>query len=500
MKNNKINTIVIVGGGTAGWIMASSLSRTLRQSDVNIVLVESPDIATIGVGEATIPSFVDFLNFLGVPEKDFLTATKATFKLGIKFTDWNYEGHEYWHQFGGVGMTIDAKPFYQHWLKHKFNGGTSHYTDFSPAIAMAKAGKFYIQPDSSKSILSNSEYAYHFDAGEVVNFLTEYSIERGVKHVRDKVVDVKKSDDGSIDSVLLENTGLLEGDFFIDCTGQRALLIGDAMRVGYEDWSQYLPVDRAVTVLSELPANIPPYTHSIARSHGWQWCIPLQDRVGNGYVYSSAELDDSDAESFLMSNLIGAAINKPRTLRFKTGKRKKFWDKNCLSIGLSSGFLEPLESTSIHLILKGTLNFLQMYPSRSISEATIKEYNRLMDIEYQCIRDFIIIHYSLSDRKDTRFWRKMTEMALPPSLQSKLELFLSQGRLQRNDLDLFSSTSWYAVLEGMEVHPQEYDPLIDLSDFSKVKEVFTSYSQSVIALIEKLPTHAEYIQKVKNIN
>lgn len=500
MKDNKIKTIVIVGGGTAGWIMASSLSRTLRQRDLNIILVESPDITTIGVGEATIPSFVDFLHFLDVPEKDFLSATKATFKLGIKFTDWNYEGHEYWHQFGGVGMTIDAKPFYQHWLKYKFNGGTSHYTDFSPAIAMAKAGKFYIQPQSSKSILSNSEYAYHFDAGEVVKFLIEYSIERGVKHVRDKVVDVKKSGDGYITGLFLENSGLLEGDFFVDCTGQRALLIGDAMQVGYEDWSQYLPVDRAVTVLSELPDNIPPYTHSIARPHGWQWCIPLQDRIGNGYVYSSAELDDSDAESFLMNNITGAAITKPRVLRFKTGKRKKFWDKNCLAIGLSSGFLEPLESTSIHLIMKGALNFLQMYPSLSISEATIKEYNRLMDIEYECIRDFIIIHYSLSNRKDTPFWRKMTEMPLPPSLQVKLELFLSQGRLQRNDLDLFASTSWYAVLEGMEVRPKEYDPLIDLSGFSKVEEILTSYSQSITALIKKLPTHKEYIKKVKSIS
>lgn len=500
MKNNKINTIVIAGGGTSGWIMASSLSRTLRQSDVNIVLVESPDIATIGVGEATIPSFVDFLSFLGVPEKDFLTATKATFKLGIKFIDWKYEGHEYWHQFGGVGMTINAKSFYQHWLKHKFNGGTSHYTDFSPAIAMAKAGKFYIQPDSSKSILSNSEYAYHFDAGEVVNFLSEYSIERGVKHVRDKIVDVKKLEDGSIAGVLLENAELLEGDFFIDCTGQRAILIGDAMGVGYEDWSHYLPVDRAVTVLSELPESIPPYTRSIARPYGWQWCIPLQDRVGNGYVYSSADLPDSDAESFLMNNISGAPINKPRVLRFQTGKRKKMWNKNCLAIGLSSGFLEPLESTSIHLIMKGALSFLQMFPSNSISEATIKEYNRLMDIEYQCIRDFIIIHYSLSDRKDTNFWRKMTEMSLPPSLQTKLELFLSQGRLQRNDLDLFASTSWYAVLEGMEVRPKEYDPLIDLSGFSKVEEILTSYSQSITALIKKLPTHKEYIKKVKSIS
>ncbi|MBL4629946.1 MAG: tryptophan 7-halogenase, partial [Paraglaciecola sp.] len=416
------------------------------------------------------------------------------------FTDWKYEGHEYWHQFGGVGMTIDAKPFYQHWLKHKFNGGTSHYTDFSPAVAMAKAGKFYIQPENSHSILSNSEYAYHFDAGEVVTFLTHYSIERGVKHVRDKVVEVKKSNDGSITGVLLDNSGLLAGDFFIDCTGQRALLIGDAMGVGYEDWSQYLPVDRAVTVLSELPDNIPPYTHSIARPHGWQWCIPLQDRVGNGYVYSSADLDDNDAESLLMNNIVGGAINKPRVLRFKTGKRDKFWDKNCLAIGLSSGFLEPLESTSIHLIMKGALNFLDMFPSRSISETTIKEYNRLMDSEYQCIRDFIIIHYSLSDRKDTPFWRKMSEMVLPESLQNKLDLFLSQGRLQQNDLDLFSSTSWYAVLEGMDIQPQEYDPLIDLSDFQKVKEVFSSYSQSVTALIEKLPTHAEYINKVKNIS
>ncbi|MGK0270874.1 MAG: tryptophan halogenase [Cocleimonas sp.] len=497
MKDNKINKIVIVGGGTAGWIMASSLSRTLKQTDCNIVLVESPDITIIGVGEATIPSFVDFLYFLGVNEKDFICATKATFKLGIKFSNWKYEGHEYWHQFGGVGLTIDTKHFYQHWLKHKFNGGESNYTDFSPAVAMAKAGKFYIQPQDKKSILSNSEYAYHFDAAEVVKFLSNYSVTRGVEHVQDKVDSVIKTEDGAIKSLVLEKSGLLEADFFIDCTGQRALLIGDAMQVEYEDWSQYLPVDRAVTVLTELTDNIPPYTHSIARPHGWQWRIPLQNRVGNGYVYSSAELDDSDAETFLMNNINAKPINKPRVLRFKTGKRKNFWKKNCLAIGLSSGFLEPLESTSIHLIMKGALNFLQMFPTRSISDETINEYNRLMDIEYECIRDFIIIHYSLSDRKDTPFWKKMTEMSLPDTLQSKLDFFMCHGRLQRNDLDLFASTSWYAVLEGMEIRPKEYEPLIDLSDYSKVEEILASYIRSVDELIGKLPTHAEYIEKVK---
>lgn len=499
MKVNKINKIVVVGGGTAGWMMASCLARVLNANDCKIVLVESPDIATIGVGEATIPSFVDFLYFLGVPEKEFLSATQATFKLGIKFTDWKHKGHEYWHQFGGVGMNIDTKPFYQHWLKLKLNGDKSSFTDYSPAVAMAKAGKFYIPSPDNKTVLSNSEYAYHFNAAEVAKFLTQYSIERSVQHIQDNVVEVHQSDDGSISSVSLENSGLLEGDFFIDCSGQRALLIGDAMQIGYEDWSHYLPVDRAVTVFSELPDQIPAYTHSIARPHGWQWCIPLQSRVGNGYVYSSKDLPDEDAKHFLMSNIKGKAINAPRIIRFKTGKRKKFWYKNCLAIGLSSGFLEPLESTSIHLAMKGALNFLELFPSRSSSEVNAKEYNRLMDIEYQCIRDFIIIHYRLSDRKDTSFWRKMTDLTLPTSLQLQLALFSSQGRLQRNDSDLFAASSWYAVLAGMGVNPEEYDPLIDLSDFSKVKEITTSYSKSISSVIEKLPTHAEYIQQVLNI-
>lgn len=494
-----MNKIVIVGGGTAGWVMASCLARVLNANEYKIVLVESPNIATIGVGEATIPSFVDFLYFLGIPEKEFLSATQATFKLGIKFSDWKYKGHEYWHQFGGVGMNIDTKPFYQHWLKLKLNGDSSSFTDYSPAVAMAKSGKFYIPSIDNKTVMSNSEYAYHFNAAEVAKFLTQYSIKRSVQHIQDNVIDVHKRDDGSINAISLENSGLLEGDFFIDCSGQRALLIGNAMQIGYEDWSHYLPVDRAVTVFSELPEHIPPYTHSIARPHGWQWCIPLQSRVGNGYVYSSESLSDEDAKHFLVNNIEKKAINDPRTVRFKTGKRKTFWYKNCLAIGLSSGFLEPLESTSIHLAMKGALNFLELFPSCSSIEENAKEYNRLMDIEYQCIRDFIIIHYSLSNRKDTVFWRKMTELALPISLQSQLALYSSQGRLKRNDLDLFSANSWFAVLAGMEVYPQEYDPLIDLSDFSKVKSITTSYSKSIFSILEKLPTHSEYIQKALNI-
>lgn len=498
-KNNndkKINKYVIVGGGTAGWMAASILSRSLNNSGCEIELIESPNIPTIGVGEATIPSIMDVLQFLKIPAKDFIAKTNSTFKLGIKFVDWHTKGESYWHQFGYIGNKIDGKPFYQHWLKHHKNGGKLVFTSFSPSVVMAKKNKFLIADPKKPTVLSSSTYALHFDAGLVAKYLTQYCIDKKVIHTKAHVKDVKLSENGLIDSLTLEDGRQVEGDFFIDCSGQKALLINKALRVGLDNWQKYLPVDSAVVVQTEKLADLPPYTQSIAHEHGWRWQIPLQNRTGNGYVYCSDYCDDETAKKLLLDNIVGDKLTEPAVIKFTTGKRDKIWYKNCLAVGLSSGFLEPLESTSIHLIVKGMLNFVQSIPNKQISQATIDEYNRLMDIEYRCIRDFIVLHYCATAREDSPFWRMWQTLDIPESLQTKLSLFKEHGRLYKNDLDLFSADSWYAVLEGMKVRPENYDPLIDSSIFEKIEEALPQAVKGLESAVEHLLPHEEYLNKL----
>jgi tryptophan 7-halogenase len=496
VEDNSLKKIAIVGGGTAGWVAASCIVRVLEQTDCEITLIESPEIGIIGVGEATIPSLVDFIYFLGIPEKEFIQETRSTFKLGIKFSNWRHIGHEYWHQFGVVGTDIDHKPFYQHWLKNKFHGDESEFTDFSPSVAMAKKGKFYIQPKDTRSNISGSEYAWHFDAGLVAKFLAGHAQKRGVRRIESTVSNVSLNESGAIQNLTLQDGSLVDADFFIDCTGQRGLLIGDALNVGYQDWSNYLPVNRALAIPTENEGPLNPYTHSIAHEHGWQWRIPLQHRTGNGYVYCNDFCSDEEAQQLLLNNIRGKPLAAPRVLKFQTGKRNKFWHKNCLSLGLSSGFLEPLESTGIYLSMKGALNFIQMLPNRDCDEATSNEYNRLMDIEYDCIRDFIVLHYCASQREDSDFWNMCQNLAIPESLQMKLALFKSQGRLMKNELDLFSQGSWYAVLEGMGIRPADYDRTIDASNFEKVKSITNKWLVSLDETVKKLPSHDAYVEQV----
>jgi len=499
VNDNRIKKIAIVGGGTAGWIMASCLARSLERTPCEVVLIESPDIGIIGVGEATIPSFVDFVHFLGVAENEFIQATKATFKLGIKFTDWRRLGHEYWHQFGAVGFNIDAKPFYQHWLKYRMNGGEIEYTEFSPSVVMAKKGKFYIPPQGKKSGISGSEYAWHFDAGLVAEFLANYSLARGVVRIKDTVQKVSLTPSGSIQSLTLIDGSSVDADFYVDCTGQKGLLIGETLGTKYLDWGHYLPVDRAVAVPTENADEINPYTESIARACGWQWRIPLQHRTGNGYVYSSDYCSAEDATALLLDNVKEKPIADPRVLKFTTGKRQQFWKKNCLAVGLSAGFLEPLESTGIYLSMKSALSFIQMFPDINCHEATIREYNRLMDDEYECIRDFIVLHYCVSERRDSKFWRDCRTRPVPDTLREKLSLFRNQGRLVKNDLDLFSAGSWYAVLEGMGVRPLDYDHTIDSSDFERVQKILLSDFVKLGDITESLPSHNEYLDRLATL-
>ncbi len=495
-NSNKIQKYVIVGGGTAGWFSAAILVRALLNTGCKIELVESPNVPTIGVGEATIPSIVDTLRYLNIPLPEFIRETNATFKLGIKFSDWHTVGDHYWHQFGFVGGKMDDRPFYQHWLKYVMHGGELDYTDFSPSVAMAKHNKFHIGNPNKPNNLSASTYAFHFDAGLVAKYLTDYCANNGVIHTKSHVRDVVLDDRGFIQSVISEKGQPIAGDFFIDCSGQHGLLIEKALNVGFENWQQYLPVDRAIAVQSETLSQLLPYTESIAHEHGWRWKIPLQNRTGNGYVYCSEFCDENTAIDALNRHIFGEKLTDPKVLSFVTGKRDKIWFKNCLSVGLSSGFLEPLESTSINLIVKGMMDFVNCIPDKDCNQQTIDEYNRLMDIEYECIRDFLVLHYCTSARQDSEFWRSWQHRSIPDSLQTKLALFRQQGRLFQNELDLFTADSWYAVLEGMKVRPISYDPLIDASDFTKIKQSLPQYIKGLQDSVDLLMTHDEFLAKI----
>ncbi|MBU2924835.1 tryptophan 7-halogenase [Colwellia sp. 1_MG-2023] len=495
-KPDPLKSYVIVGGGTAGWISAAVLSRALTNTKSNITIIESPNVPTIGVGEATIPSIIDLLEYLRIPLKEFILATNATFKLGIKFIDWQKKGHHYWNPFGGIGNKIDGKPFYQHFLKHQFEQNKYNFTDFSPAAALAKENKFYLPNPNVKNNLSSSSYALHFDASLVAKYLTKYCKNKGVNLIKGHVESTELNQKGHIDKLIFNDGEKLTGDFFIDCSGQKALLIHKSLRVGYEDWQHFLPVNKAVTAQTNTELSIPPYTQATAHEHGWRWKIPLQNRIGNGYVYCSDYCSNDEALTLLKKNC-SSFITEPKFLSFTTGKRDKIWHKNCLAVGLSSGFLEPLESTSIYLIMKTMLNFVQNMPNKSFDQPPIDEFNRLIDNEYHTIRDFIVLHYCTSKRTDSAFWQMWHHIDIPKTLQTKIELFKCQGKLYENHYDLFSADSWYCVLEGMGVRPQSYDPLIDASNFKKIEQAFVSSVTELSKSIGKTLSHDEFISKLR---
>lgn len=493
--NNKLEKIVIVGGGTAGWMAAACLSKVFKNSNCQIHVIESPEVSTVGVGEATIPPIVSFIRFLGIDERDFIQKTQATFKLAIQFQDWRKIGESYWHQFGTVGADIDGIAFYQHWIKSKFNGNPAAFTDYAPAIAMAKKNKFVISPPGDRTILSGGKYAWHFDATLVAEYLCRYAQANGALRTRSHVEEVMLNGAGYIDGVQLNTGDVIQGDFFIDCTGFRGLLIEGALNTGYEDWSHFLPCDTAIVAQTENVPNIEPFTRSRALTAGWQWHIPLQHRAGNGYVFCSKFSSADEAEALFRKNLNGALLTDPRLLNFKTGKRKKIWNKNCLALGLASGFMEPLESTSIHLIMQAIAKFTEMLPTKNCEQATADEYNRVMGAEYESIRDFIVLHYCTTQRDDTAFWRHCQAMEIPDGLKTKLALFRAQGRLYKNEFDLFTHNSWYAVLEGMGVRPDGYDPIVDSSSYEEVSQIMASGLQSLEGIVRGLPSHSTFIRE-----
>ena len=488
--------VVIVGGGTAGWMTAAALSRYLPKHNTRITLVESEAIGTVGVGEATIPQIADFNRMLGINEDEFVRETAGTFKLGIEFANWGRLGDRYFHPFGDYGFDIEGTDFHHFWRRSAGIGDPHGLNDYSLNASAAYAGKF-IRPDGDpRSVLGKLGYAFHFDASRYAAYLRRYSEARGTTRTEGKVTHVdQRADDGFIESITLEDGQVISGDLFVDCTGFRGVLIEGALQAGYEDWSGLLPMDRAVAMGCETTKPPKPYTIATARDAGWTWRIPLQHRIGNGHVYSSRFTDTETATQTLMDALDGGPIGEPRHLRFITGRRKEFWKANCVAIGLSAGFLEPLESTSIHLIQTGVAKLLSLFPNQSFNPVERDEYNRLLGTSYQHTRDFILLHYVATERDDTPFWKYMQDLELPTSLHRKMALMESSGSFFRYEDELFSVVSWLAVMQGQRRGPKGYNTVADGLSQSNLTQSLTNMRQVIDKTVTAMPTHQQFIDR-----
>jgi tryptophan halogenase len=487
VEHNKIKKIVIVGGGTAGWIAAASLAKLLGKT-LDICLIESDEIPTVGVGEATIPTLLSLHELLGINEQEFVAKTQGTFKLGISFENWRDLDQDYIHSFGFTGRDCWAAGFQHFWLKGQQLGIAKDFGEYCPELVAARQNKFAVAPKHGLN------YAYHIDAGLYAKFLRELAEENGVIRQEGKVVDVGlDSHSGFVNNVVLASGEVIEGDLFIDCSGFKGLLIEQALHTGYDDWSHWLPMNSAVAVQTESLGEPIPYTRSIARDSGWQWRIPLQNRVGNGLVFCDRYLSDDEGISTLMANIEGKPITEPRVIKFKTGTRRKHWNKNVIAMGLSSGFIEPLESTSIHLIQRSITRLMQMFPYDGIREPDIAEFNSQMNFEIINIRDFIILHYHVTKRKDTPFWRFCSSMEIPDSLQHRIELFKQTGRVFQVPTELFGENSWTQVMLGQGLIPEQYHPIVNMMDDAELESFLSSIDQSVKNKVSQLPKHLDFI-------
>ena len=493
MQDNKIKKIIIVGGGSSGWMAAATLAKAIPKEHVEIQLIESSEIGIIGVGEATLPQSTLFNKYLGLDEDDFMRRTKATFKLGIQFDNWGEKGDSYYHNFGDVGVNMNGLFFFQYWQRMNAIGKAAPIDDYILAGLACQNKKFMRPVDAGDSPLSQITYAFHFDAKLYANYLAELAIGKGVVRTEGKVVNVNLENDGLIKSVKLEDGSEHSADFFIDCSGFRSLLLGDALGVGYEDWSHWLPCDSAIAVPSATTEDPWPYTRSSAQKAGWQWRIPLQHRVGNGHVYSSQYMSEDEATSILLENIDGEALAEPRRIPFKTGRRKAFWEKNCIAIGLSSGFLEPLESTSLHFVQTSIARFLSLYPDRRLNSENIAEYNRQSIFDYECARDFIILHYHATRRTDTDFWNYCRTMDIPESLREKIDLYKNCGRVIRFNEELFAENSWFEVLHGQGIEPEAYTPLADMVPEEELIKRFESVQRVMKNSMGHMPSHQQFI-------
>ncbi|HET7605922.1 MAG TPA: tryptophan halogenase family protein [Sphingomicrobium sp.] len=493
--SDAIRSIVIVGGGTAGWMAAAAFS-TLLDKRTKIVLVESDEIGTVGVGEATIPPLQAFNHMVGIAEDDFLAASQGSFKLGIEFVDWGAEGERYFHPFGPHGQNLRGVKFHQLYLRELKRRPLPDIGEWSMCAVAAELGRFARPGPQTPMPLAQIAYAYHFDASLYARLLATHAQRHGVQRMEGKIVDVAiDGESGHVRSVTLADGRSIEGELFIDCSGFRGLLIEDRLGTGYEDWSRWLPCDRAVAVPSRLAGQPDPFTRATARASGWQWRIPLQHRMGNGLVYSSAHLDREVAEALLLSNLEAEPIADPRHLAFKAGRRRLAWNANVVALGLSSGFLEPLESTSIHLVQSGIAKLLALFPDRSFSPVERDEYNRQMRDVFEDVRDFIILHFKATRRRDSDFWNYCRTMEIPDELAAKLELWRSKGRIFRQGAELFDIASWVAVLLGQGIVPEEPEPAAYAADESKVADLLDRMRLNYRQTAERMPTHADFIAR-----
>ena len=495
MTERAIRSIVIVGGGTAGWMAAAVLARLLPKGRATIRLVESEEIGTIGVGEATVPLIQIFNGLLGIDERDFVRQTQGSSKLGIEFRDWGEIGNRHFHGFGDYGEYIDGIAPHHYWLKLRELGDPPRLAEYSFPAMLAERLRF--APSATRGgEAAHYKYAYHFDAALYARYLRRYAESLGVTRREGRIVEVhRRGEDGFVEAVTTTDGERIEGELFIDCSGFRGLLIEQALETGYEDWSKWLPCDRAVAVACEQGGDFTPYTIATAREAGWQWRIPLQQRIGNGYVYSSAHIDDAGAAETLLAHLDGPPIGEPRVLRFTGGHRRKFWNRNVLALGLAAGFLEPLESTSILLIQTGIARFVEMFPGTAFDPVLVDEYNRMTANEYERIRDFILLHYCLTRRTDSELWRYCASVELPEPLRRKIEVFRARGIVPMLSEESFQEASWVAIFEGQGVLPRAYDPMADRVELERLKAGMRHRRETIARLAETLPLHAEFVAR-----
>lgn len=491
-----IENIVIAGGGTAGWLAAATLGNIFANTSTQITLIESSQIGTIGVGEATIPPFIAVIESIGIDLVDFIQQTQASFKWGIQFPNWRKKDHSYFHPFGTVGKTIDGHDFFQCWLKTLEGKDAMPLMAHSKEAILAEQGRFFKPFEAANTPLASAQFALHVDANLVVKYLKRFCEGKGVKHIDGKIEKVSTHPSGDIASLTLDDDQLVNGDFFIDCTGFKGLLIEEELASGYEDWRCYLPCNKAVTVPTQTSEPLNPFTIATAQDAGWTWKIPLQHRTGNGYVFADDYIDDDTALSTLLNQVGEPLQGEPQFIPFKTGIRKQPWKANCLSLGLAQGFLEPLESTAIHLVSKSLALFVRMFPNKENNELLRNEFNRRLRADYEEIRDFLILHYCETEREDTPFWRWCKhEMPIPASLQQKLDFFKRGGGLIPQVEALFQPTSWYAVFEGMGVRPDAYNPTLNALDANALGKSLSAGAKSLQTLANTQPLHKAFLDQ-----
>ena len=494
MNEHSIRKVVIVGGGTAGWMAAAALSRYLNNGYTNVTLIESEQIGTIGVGEATIPPLISYNELLGINENDFVRATQATFKLGIEFVNWGRVGQRYFHAFGDMGRDFQGLAFHQLYLRERSRRPTPDISSWSMSAVAAARGKFARPGPKAQFPLDQVRYAFHLDASLYARFLRAFSETHGVRRIEGKIVHVELGgEDGFVRSVKLADGQTITGELFVDCSGFRGLLIEEALHTGYEEWTRWLPCDRAIAAPCSYTGNPDPFTRATAHQSGWQWRIPLQHRMGNGHVYCSSFISDDEAQRVLTSNLDGELLDRQRRLTCTTGRRKLAWNRNVVSLGLSSGFVEPLESTSIHLVQAGIARLIGMFPDLRFNPIERDEYNRQMQQQFEWVRDFVILHYKAMQRDDSEFWKHCGAMDIPDSLAEKIAQFRNKARFFAEGMELFPRQSWVSVMLGQNIEPDEYDPVVDGLDEQKVSQALEQLRLAYLEVAERLPTQSQFI-------